>query len=178
MKNKSPSVNLYKGRGKSFFDRFLIWALNLGRLVVIITEITALSAFLYRFTLDRQLIDLHDKIKQKQAIVKMLKSSEDKYRNLQERLGTASSLENKGKETAGIFNNIFVLAPNDLTFSNLTVSEEYIRLDANVLSVPSLTNFVKALRNYSKVNSVSLDKIENRTSSAIIVFSLRATLKK
>ena len=58
------SINLVKSRKPHFLDRFITWALNAGRLLVIITETVALSAFLFRFGLDREIVDLNDKIKQ------------------------------------------------------------------------------------------------------------------
>lgn len=178
MSNKIPSVNLYKGRGKSFIDRFLGWALTFGRLIVVLTEIIALSAFLYRFTLDREIIDLHGEIRQKQAMVKYLKNNEDKYRNLQERLAMASSLEKTSQETTKLLKDIVELAPKDFIFSNLIVSDESVRINANIFSVSSLTSYIKTLKTYPKVQAVSLDRIENKTSSAMIVASLRVTFKK
>ena len=75
MASIKPSINLFKDKNKNFFDLFIKWALSIGRVVVIATEAIALSAFLYRFSLDQQLIDLNDKIVQKQALVKLLKNT-------------------------------------------------------------------------------------------------------
>lgn len=172
------SVNLYRGRGKSFIDRFLSWALTFGRLIVILTEIVALLTFLYRFSLDRELIDLHDRIKQKQAIVKFLKNNEEKYRNLQERLAMTSSLGDQAKEKSQILDEVVNLAPKDLVLNNLVITEDSLRLEASVFSASSLGEFVKNLKNHPKIKSLSLDKIENRTSSGTIVISLRAVLEK
>lgn len=177
MVNKTPLIDLYKGRGKSFFDKFIKWALNLGRLVVVLTEVIALSAFLYRFSLDRQLIDLHDKIKQKQAIIKYLKPTEDKYRNFQDRLFFSSTLKDSGKETVKIYQDLNSITPKDLTYNNLAISNDYIRLEANANSASSLLNLINALKKQPKVTKISLDKIENRTSNATINASIRITLK-
>lgn len=178
MKNKLYSVNLIKNKKKSFFDKFIDWALTVGRVVVIITEIIALAAFLYRFSLDRQLIDLHDKISQQQVIVKSLKTSEEKYRNLQGRLRVAASFIDSGSTTINIFNDIISFAPSDLTFKSLAMSKDIVKIDANLKSIYSLSEFIKSLKNYPNTNWVSLDRIENKTSSSIIGVSLTVVLKK
>lgn len=178
MASEKSVINLFKSRKGTFLDHFMKWALTIGRVVVILTEAIALSAFLYRFTLDQQLIELHDTIKQKQSLVKLLKNNEDTFRNIQERLINASSLSETEKQTATIFNDIFNFSSSDLLFNTISLSENQIKIDARLQSVSTLTNFIKQLKDHPKIGSVSLDKIENKTTSSIIVVGITATIKK
>lgn len=178
MKILLPSINLLRGREKGFFDRFLGWALTIGRVLVILTETIALSAFIYRFSLDRQLIDLHDEIKQKQAIVELLKNNEGKYRNLQERLTTIATLAKEASKTTTVFTDIVSFAPRDVALNALAFSQDSIKIDANASSVASLTSLVKSLRVYPQVTAVSIDKVENKAVSATIAVSITVRLKQ
>ncbi len=177
MAQPSPSINLIKKKKKDFFDRFITWALTIGRFIVILTEVIALSTFLYRFSLDRQLVDLHDSIKQKQAIVNLLKNNEDKYRNLQNRLAVSSMFLDSANQTTKIFTDLTDFAPSDFIFNNIKISEKNIQIDARVQSINSLTVFIKKLQEHPKFSSVSLDRIENKTSSATIVVSITTHLQ-
>lgn len=176
MQKNSSSINLLK-RQSSIAERFINWALTIGRLVVIITEVVALSAFIYRFSLDRQLIDLHDKIVQEQAVVSYLKDSEANYRNLQDRLSTATNYSTLGINRFKIFKDLATIAPKGVAFNTLSLFEDRIRIDANVDSVTSLNTFVNSIKNYPSIDSVSIDKIESKPSSAVISISMTATLK-
>lgn len=176
--NPLSTINLAKGKNKNLLDRFLKWALTIGRLIVMLTEIIALSTFLYRFSLDRQLVDLHDKISAKQGMIKLLKSSEEKYRNLQGRLAMASSLSAAGFKTTQIFNDLLSFGTADFIFTNLTISKDSLKIEAKVHSAKTLSNFIKTLKAYPKISSVSLDRIENKTSSATILVAITAVLKK
>lgn len=178
MVHTSPSINLAKGKEKSFFEKFINWALTFGRFVVIITELIALSAFLYRFSLDRQLIDLNDKIMQKQTVIKFSKVNEDTYRNLQQRLLLASQFNEQGVKFSSVLSDVVHFAPGDFIFTTISLSSENLRIEATTTSVQSLSNFVKSLKEYPRIASVSLDKIENKTQSATIVVGLSATIKK
>lgn len=178
MRMNSFSINLVKGQDKGFFDKFINWALTVGRLVVILTQLVALSAFLYRFSLDRRLIDLHDQISQKQAVVKLLKQKEDTYRNIQGRLALAATFIKTGQETTQIFSDILRLAPPDFIFNNIVVSQDIVRIDASVNSVSSLANFIRDIKSYKETSSVSLDRIENKTVGTAIVVSIAVRLKK
>src|SRR3972149_11726382 len=97
----SASINLIKSK-VNIFDEILKWALTVGRLLVILTELTAFSAFIYRFTLDRTLIDLHEKINQEQAIVASLKDREAIYRNLQGIITDAATITKSGSRNVKI----------------------------------------------------------------------------
>lgn len=173
---QTPSINLVR-KNQTFIDRFINWALTAGRLVVIVTELIALTAFLYRFSLDRQLIDLSSKIKQEQAIVNLLKDNEETYRDLQNRLFLTSNFSKQAQDKIELTEDIIGFAPSGLIFNNISMQEERVRISANINSVSILSKFVKSLKDYKKVERVSIDKIENRPSSATITVSITATLK-
>ena len=176
LQKKSDSINLLK-RETPFVDRFINWALTIGRLLVIVTEIVALGAFVYRFSLDRQIIDLHSKINQEQAIVNYLKDNEANYRNLQGRLVLAATSSTLATNRLKIFNDMVKAAPTGLAFNTLSLYEDRIRIEANVDSVASLTKFVNAIKDYPAIDTISIDKIESKPSSAVITINLTATLK-
>lgn len=178
MVNKPISINLLKNKEVSLFDRLINWALTIGRLLVITTELVALSAFLYRFSLDRQLIDLHSKIKQEQAIVSILKNNEDKYRNLQDRLSLASNFSSSGSTITKIFQDVVKFAPSDMTFNSLTLNKNGINIDASVQTTSSLSSFVNSLTNYPVIKTVVINNIENKPLSSSIAVSLTASLKQ
>lgn len=178
MGKKLPSVNLVKTGQNLLFERFINWALTIGRAVVILTELIALMAFLYRFSLDQQLIDLHSKIKQEQAIVAYLKDSEDTYRNLQERLNVAAKQSKEAHMKLKTFNDIIGFTPPGISFNDFTFSANRIKITANVESVISLDQFIESLKKYPNVDSVSLDKIENKPSNGIIVVTISVALKQ
>ena len=178
MAKRSTSINLLKSSKNETLEQIINWALTVGRVLVIAVELIALGAFLFRFSLDRQLIDLHTTIKQKQAIVAYLKDSENTYRNLQDRLAIASSFSSLGTQQVKIFTDVVGFAPIGLTFSEITFNENSVRIEANVNSVQPLSTFVASLKSYAPIASVSLDKIENKTSNAVINVSMTVKLKQ
>lgn len=171
------SINLVK-KEVPFLDKFIAWALTIGRLLVVITELIALSAFIYRFSLDRQLIDLHSKIKQQEAIVNHFKSNEDAYRNLQERLALSKTFSKLSDNIGQTFKDVTGFAPKDILFSNLSFHRNRITINANAYSTSSLSSFINSLKNYRKIQTVSVDSIENKISSGFIIVSITAFLKE
>lgn len=173
----SASINLIKNK-ENFLDEVIKWALTVGRLLVIIAEIVAFSSFIYRFSLDRTLIDLHSKVNQEQAIIASLKDQEAKYRNLQERITLAARINDSGNKNVKIFNDVAKITPANITYNSFIVGNNEIKIDASVKSIASLTQFVESLKKDPQISSVNIDKISNKTNSSSIDVFITVKLKR
>lgn len=169
MQNNLPSINLAGNKQTPFFDRFMNWALTVGRFIIILTEVVAVLAFAYRFSLDEKLDELHSAIKQKQKIVSLLKKDEDTYRNLQERISLTSTFSEKSIKTNKIIRNILNLIPADVKANDLALDQNKINISANVNSVTSLTNFINSLKSYPGIKAINIDNIESKPSIGLSV---------
>lgn len=176
MPENLPSINLVKNKQAPLFDRFINWALTVGRLIVIITEVVAVAAFIYRFSLDDKLVNLHSDIKAKQNIVTVLKNDENKYRNLQDRIALASAFSQSSVKTTEIIGDIVNLIPPGVKINDLALNKDRINMSVNIGSVSSLTDFIDPLKNYPKIKSISIENIENKPSVGLSV-DITATLK-
>lgn len=176
MPNNLPSINLVRNKKTPLIDRVINWALTVGRLIVILTEIIAMATFIYRFSLDEKLIDLHSVIKQKQAMVSFQKQDEEKYRNLQERIALASTNSEKVVKVNKIIMDIIKLIPQEISINDLTFNKDRITMNLDMASAPLLKTFVTPLKTYPEVKSVSIDNIESRPSVGLLA-SLTITIK-
>lgn len=177
-KSTGININLAKGKGDTLVDRIITFALTTGRIVIIATELVALSAFLYRFGLDRTLVDLHDRIKQEQAVVGLLKDNEKTFRNLQDRLSLASTLTQQSSQLPTYLTDVISYTTPDMEIHTISVAPEAIRIEAQFQSIIALSNFVDKLKAYKPITSVSLDRISNQTEKATITVNITATLKQ
>ncbi|HEX8965833.1 MAG TPA: PilN domain-containing protein [Patescibacteria group bacterium] len=172
------TINLVKNRKPKLLDQFIGWSVTIGRVVIVLTEALALGAFLYRFNLDRQLIDLHDKIVQEQNIVNFFKKNEDTYRNLQDRLTLAKAAIQNENQTIKTYTDIIDLVPSDVSITSITYNSANIRIQTQAQSITSISKFVDQLKQYPQVTSVSIDNIENKTSTGTITVGITAILKQ
>lgn len=169
MPNSLPSINLVKNKQTPLFDKFINWTLTIGRLIVIITEVVAVIAFAYRFSLDERIIDLHSAIKQKQNIISVLRNDERKYRNLQDRIALASTFLTKATKTNQAITDIVNLIPEQIRISNLILNKDRANLTVDVVSVSSLADLITSLKNYNNIKSISIDNIENKPSTGLTI---------
>ncbi len=172
------SINLLDNKGKKFADEFLDWAIAIGRLLIIITETVALGAFLYRFTIDRQLVDLNDEIKKSEAIVTAFKSGEDTYRHTQTKLSISKEQLASTAQTVAFFQSIQKLRQKyNVTYNNFSLTENLMHVAVQASSSQPLTDFITALKNEKRIDVISIDKVENRTKNALIIVTLSVSLK-
>lgn len=176
MQNNLPTINLIKNQQIPLLDKFLNWTLTVGRLIIIITEVVAVIAFVYRFSLDDRLVNLHSSIKQQQNIISVMKSDEDKYRNLQERISLASTFSAKGLKDNQTIINVMDLIAGQAKISNFTVNKDRLSLGVDVVSVAALSSFIDSLKGYHNIASISIDNIENKPSLGLSV-AITAMLK-
>lgn len=176
-KYSPPTINLAKNRGQHFIDTFFTWALSLGRLLVIATEAIALGAFLFRFGLDRQILDLQDRIKQEKVIVNLLNNNETTYRNLQDRLSLAKRIDDTTNAQLKQMTDVTNFIPSDVVIQDIFYSTNDIHIDATVNSIISLSTFVKKLKSYDQITKVSIDKLENKASTGAYNFGITAVFK-
>lgn len=176
MAKQLPSINLLASHKKKNLDVFLDWVLSYGRIIVIITEIIALSALLYRFALDQQLIDLHSTIKDKQFAVESAKNDELIYRNLITKLALAKSLNNTSSTVVALLEKMVSLGTDKMEFDSLTVAKDKISVNATTKSAALLTNFINEFKRQPEIQSLSIDSIQNKTANGLIVVRITATL--
>lgn len=174
---QSASINLIKSK-TNILDEILRWALSIGRLLIILTELVAFSTFIYRFTLDRTLIDLHEKINQEQAIVGSLKTRESTYRNLQGRIADAAIITKTGNKNIKVLNDIIDATPSEISFNSFTIENNQISIDSNIQSISSLTNFLAIIKDYPETSSVTIERIDNQSLTTSINVLINVKLKE
>ena len=86
LRNKNQ-INLLpsRGLGSSTAGRVLSWILSTFRIIVIVTEIIVMVAFLSRFWLDAQNTDITEEMTQKQAVLAASLDFERKFKETKEK---------------------------------------------------------------------------------------------
>ena len=164
-------INLTLRARKSIQSAFLKWAVSAGKLIIIGTELIALSALGYRFMIDKKIIDLHDEIDREIALVEIQKDREQEFRDIQNRLTQIKSIEDKNKIRFDTISKITgAISKGVFTTDNLVINEQRIQFEGASLSIFSIYNFIEELKNDSNIYAITLDEVTS--SSQGIRFTL------
>lgn len=160
---------------KAPFGKLLKWTLTVGRWIVIITELVVILAFLSRFKLDRDLTNLYEDIKQKQAVIESLSDFEDEFHFLQKRLATINGLEKKQLAAAKVVEELSLLIPLDVALSDLAITDKEVSLTATALSEYGLASFLNNLKSSPKFEKITLSSVSSGTEKEVgIQFELKS----
>jgi hypothetical protein len=158
---------------KGVIGRLFFWALNIGRYVVVFTELIVISAFLFRFGLDKQLTDVNFDIEQKKTVVMSYGDLEAKWRHLQEQLKQVATAKAAGTDAADILNSISQMTPLDTNYTTINITKEVVILEGQTLSDIGLATLLAKAQIDSRYQDVTLETVSSATDqSGIITFRL------
>ncbi len=175
-KEKLLNINLAP---KPFWEKgiigdFLKWAISWGRYIVVLTEFAVLLVFLSRFWLDRQVSDLHDEIKQKQAIVVSEAVFEKDFRTLQKRLEIVKQISAEETDLSAFLPELIKVVPQEVVLKSLRYNAGRLSLDAEVVSENGLATFLAQLKEIKTLKGVTVDTFSRPKEKP--VFNLTMTL--
>ena len=158
MKNKLPtqkSFNLLKKgtSDKTFTDKLYDWSINVGRYIVIATEIVVLVTFGVRFFLDQNVNDLTDKVNTANQTYKALYQKTEKQTNNISKLIAFAKLTSDAQVPASkILNDIITAIPANLNITTIDQTANIITISGLTNSADSVTAFrINLQKTYSEV---------------------------
>ena len=175
---KSKSINLLPQEefDTSIVGRILKWAMGTFRIIVIITEMIVMGAFLSRFWLDAQNSDLNDVIKLESAEITSQASFEKEFRNAQSKLAIIKTITQAQKPTDSA-TVITSKLPQDVSLTSITVQDGSVQIKGNAGSEISIAQFIANLQSEKTFKTVELGQINSSDSNAsLTIFTLNVTL--
>lgn len=150
----------------SFNSRLIKWLTGVGRVVIIITELLVIIAFISRFSLDRKNSDLSEVMRQQQAILETTKDFEKELTFLQQKLKIIKEFYDNEPEYNKKITSLINSTPADIVYDNLRINKD----DGNVAASVALTayredsivDFIANLMVNPEIMTVDIDKIEKK----------------
>lgn len=175
---KQAKINLLpqKEFETSTLGRILRWALSSFRIIVIVTEMFVMGAFLSRFWLDAQNSDLNELLDQKKAVIAASAEVEKEFKSNQKRLTIFSKLTSQAP-SAETVQTIASYLPPEVSLTSFSLNEKVVQISGVSTSEMGIAQFITNLESSKKFKEVSLSQVgsdkENQTK---ISFSVKVTL--
>lgn len=173
-----PQINLIPR--DPFYDTVIgktsLWALRVGRYIIIFTEIIVIVSFASRFKLDRDLTDLNSSVAQKTAIVKSFGDTETQFRLIQKKSEAIRKLlaQNDGLNA---FSTLVANIPFDIKLTRLGYTPDEIQLNGVARSSVSFALFMQSLQRNPLFKGLSIDDIATGDKrDPGVIFAIRLSL--
>jgi Tfp pilus assembly protein PilN len=177
---KESKINLLpqKEFERSTLGRILKWAVSSFRIIVIITEMIVMGAFLSRFWLDANNSDLNDAITQKKVVIASYAETESKFRTFQKQIDIFNKIASSAQKSVYL-NLITSLAPTDVILNSVSDNDNSIQIIGYSGNEQSISQFIKNLSSNNKFKDVSLNKIDpSEDNPSAIVFTIKADVSE
>ncbi len=166
-------INLLPPPEQTFFDRVVFFAFNYVRYILVITQLVVLGVFTYRFTVDQELLDLKETLKQKQEIVKVSAPLINEAMAIEGKTQNVKQLLSNQTTFTDMINYYLSRFPEKITATQITVDDTNINLDGVTQDVAILQNFYLRLKSEKKFKDIQIDNL-NKTESG---YTFTLTLK-
>lgn len=182
MKRKPASININLVPQDPFFETFLgrtlRWAVKVGRYIVMFTELVVILSFATRFSLDRQITDLNDAIRQKESVALSYGELEAEVRASQTKIEQYQQLDQQ-TNLVDAFPALSQITPSDIKMSELNIKPTSVVLAGTTLSQNSLNLLINNIQLSPNFFSVAVDRIETSSDkNAGLFFRISAATVK
>lgn len=158
--------------------KFIDWAINVGRWIVVFTELIVICAFLSRFYFDTELSNLFDKIRIKKTMIEANTVFEDNFRQTQDKIKMVKNLLSGENVPSTLFTDIAKIMPLDLTFKNISVSNGKVSMSGFCLSENGLRAFLGGLKGIPSLTKINVTNLAQKDALTGIEFNITAELNK
>lgn len=175
-KNKPINLLPQEEFETSTFGRILKWAMSSFRIIVIVTEMVVMGAFLSRFWLDAQNANLSDSIKVADSQIEVQSDFEKEFRGLQAKLNIFKQVTT-GVKDSDIVSSIAMEIPQDVTLSSITINSVNGEIKGSAASETSVAQLISNLKSNPSFKKVDLGQIGSSEDAASqISFQINVSL--
>ena len=162
MAAQTSTVNLLPADRFEFspLGRFLIWALSTGRLIVVLTELVVIGAFLSRFWFDRKLSDLRQTRMQRTASVQQMDDVRVKWERLQFLAGEINQANRRNFDAAERLAKIQSLTPAGVEFEAIEIGSQSATLTGYVGMSDVFSRLFSRIKAEKSFSGVAVRKLE------------------
>lgn len=175
---KQAKINLLpqKEFETSTLGRLLRWALSSFRIIVIVTEMFVMGAFLSRFWLDAKNSDLNELLDQKKAVIAASAEVEKEFKDNQKRLTIFSKITSQSPSSETI-QTIASFLPPEVSLTSVSLGEKLIQISGSSANEMGIAQFIANLESSKKFKEVGLAQVgSDKENQTRIGFSVKVTL--
>lgn len=159
--------------------RILSWLLSTFRIIVILTELVVMGAFLSRFWLDAKSNDLNEIIYQKQAVIAATKDFEEEFRSIQKKLKAFADITVKKTSATNYLEVITSYLPPDITLTSLQLTQESIQLRGISASEVAISQLISNLEENPEFTNILLMGVNtSQQNKSLLVFNIKIEFTK
>jgi Tfp pilus assembly protein PilN len=179
-RKKGKNINLLPQEefASSAMGRALAWALSTFRIIVIITEVVVMGAFLSRFWLDARVSDLNDEIAQNRAVIEASAEFEEDFKSAQQRLGIFSALASDEDTASSTLDAIISYIPDNIILTSYGFLQDRATVKGVTSSERAIAQFIANLDSDERFGEITITQLgASEDQASQLLFTLEIQLE-
>jgi Tfp pilus assembly protein PilN len=152
-------INLLPKEEINLGEKTLRWALTTGRVIVVVTEFIVISAFLYRFVLDRRLTTANDSVEKNTIILKESRDTERRLRIVQAQLSQTKRILEEHKPNRQLVETVAAARPSSVIFDEIKVQGNEFSVSASTNETGAALAYLQKLKKLESLSSARIEEI-------------------
>lgn len=165
-------INLLHSKKLSFTEKLIYFALHYLRYIIVITQISVITVFFYRFKIDQDIIDLKEKVMQKQEIMKITSPLVDQAVILEGKLNHIRNLISEQDTYIQPFDYVLAHIPDNVSLTSIGLSQTTITIQAQTVQIGLIKSIYNNFLSSKQFKSVVIEGINRDTETNIYSFSM------
>jgi Tfp pilus assembly protein PilN len=158
--------------------KFFKWALTIGKYIVIITQLVVITAFVYRFKLDRDLEALNDSIMEQQTIINSFKDLEHNVRVLQNQLNTLKVVTQNQTAMEATLTSLGQVTPLQIELETLSLTPKSVNITGRSLTEAGLATLISGLQQQPTLSDITVNSVSTGgAKDPTLSFTLTAAIQ-
>jgi len=178
-KKKEEEINLLpqKGFQSSTAGRVLAWILSTFRIIVIVTEIIVMIAFLSRFWFDAQNSNLNEQIQQKKDVLLAYQNFEHDFKDVQKRLKIYSAVTQNQNSGVNVVETVKYFLPPDVVTTKIADESNKLVVVGETSNERSIQQLVVNLNSVPIFKNTGLTGVNTKKDNpAILIFTINSNI--
>lgn len=178
-KKQEEEINLLpqKGFQSSTAGRVLAWILSTFRIIVIVTEIIVMVAFLSRFWFDAQNTNLNEQIQQKKDVLLAYREFEHNFKDVQKRLTIYSDITQNQISGINVAETVKYFLPPDVVATKIADEDNKLEITGETSNERSIQQLIVNLNSVSILKDISLIGISTQKEDpSVLMFTINSKI--
>ncbi len=153
-------INLFPEKEKNASDKIIYFAFHYLRYILVITQFVAICVFFYRFKVDQEIVDLKDKLSQRQSIVESTSELVNRVQEIDAKMKQVQLVLDEQKNFQVQYTYTLSQIPQEILIENFQMTADSIDIDGTADTVDPIKKMYDGLQADNKYNIIDLSTIE------------------
>ncbi len=163
-------INLFPEKEKNVSEKIIYFAFHYLRYILVITQFVAICVFFFRFKVDQEIVDLKDKLNQKQSIVTATSELVGRVQEIDTKMKQVQTVLDEQEVFQSKYSYTLSKISPEIRIENFVMGADAVDIDgssATVEPIKSMYDALQADQKYKVIDLSTIEKGEDRFSFSL-----------